>query len=150
MELTTDIGWLVASLTTRMLSCRSDRFWISLGQRSALALVHCSKLARLYEAPCRTNLILAENRGVVDDLLGVGAVARNNHDPKVSHDHFHLRAGGQGSEVRVQKLLTRVSAGVELRSAYITVLPEAGDAEGVQEVTAAEEEDPQLCREGQR
>lgn len=34
---------------------------------------------------------------------------------------------------------------VEVRSAYITVLPQAGDAEGLQEVAAAQQEDTQLC-----
>lgn len=38
-----------------------------------------------------SDLVLAEDGGVIHDPLCVGSVTRNHHDPKIPHDHLHLK-----------------------------------------------------------
>lgn len=37
------------------------------------------------------DLELAEDGGVIHDPLCVGSITRNHHDPKIPHDHLHLK-----------------------------------------------------------
>lgn len=52
---------------------------VSLGQRSC-------------DLEVSSDLELAQNGGVINDPLCVGAITRNHHDPKISHNHLHLKA----------------------------------------------------------
>lgn len=60
-------------------------------------------------------LILAQDGRVVHDAFSVSSVSRNYHNAKISYNHLH-----------------------------VTVLPQAWDTEGLQQVTATQQQNPQL------